>query len=912
MADDDDQKPSQSTSSAAQPNGVQPGTIGKLMQRPIEMEMEKCYIDYAMSVIVSRALPDVRDGLKPVHRRILYAMYDMGNTANKPTKKSARIVGDTLGRYHPHGDMSVYDALVRMGQEFSLRYTLVDGQGNFGSVDGDEPAAMRYTECRLEKIAEEMLLDIEKETVDWVDNFDGSLKEPSVLPAKLPNLLINGSSGIAVGMATNVPPHNLREVVDALVAMIERPELEALDLMQYIKGPDFPTGGIVYGVSGIVEAYSTGKGKLKVRAKAAVEEVDGKKRIIVTEIPYQVNKANLVESIAELVKDKRVDGITDLRDESDREGMRIVIELRKDVMEEIVLNQLFKHTQMEVTFGVINLALVHNEPTVLTLRETLQHYLTYRKEIVTKRTQFDLREAQKRDHILQGLVKAIDALDLTLQIIRGAKSAEEARSGLMEQLGLDEEQAKAILDMRLQKLTGLEIDTLRQEFLDIEKLIRELQEILASEVRIMGIIRAELLDLREKYGDDRKTEIVQNALELEDEDLIPVEDMVIMITQDGYIKRLPLDTYKQQKRGGMGLIGMETKEEDHVTDLFVSSTHDNIMFFTSKGRMFLLKAYKIPVGGRHAKGRPIINMLPKLDDGETVVEKLPIKEFDGAHFLVFATKNGIIKKTPLDAYKNVRTNGIIALGLREGDELIDTKLTDGTKEIILATQRGRAIRFSEADVRPTGRPAHGVRGIRLYQGDAVVSMAVVTEESRLLTITENGYGKLSVVGKKGAAETEEATPEELPEEGEEVVEAEPEPEPVEEELEEAEGNGREERDMYRKTRRGGRGVKALRITEKNGNVVAVLPASEDDEIIIASSSGDVMRTTVAEFRVTSRLTVGVKAKRLKEGEKVIAVERLVGAKEEEAVVETESKEDASMLPPEATEEPRRQDRDEQE
>jgi DNA gyrase subunit A len=907
VADDNDQHPSQPASNGTLSNGAQQEAqgAGKLVHRPIEQEMEKCYIDYAMSVIVSRALPDVRDGLKPVHRRILYAMYDMGNTANKPTKKSARIVGDTLGRYHPHGDMSVYDALVRMGQKFSLRYTLVDGQGNFGSVDGDEPAAMRYTECRLEKIAEEMLLDIEKETVDWVDNFDGSLKEPSVLPAKLPNLLINGSSGIAVGMATNVPPHNLREVIDALVALIERPEMEALDLMQFIKGPDFPTGGIVYGVSGIVEAYSTGKGKLKVRAKARVEEAEGKKRIIVTEIPYQVNKANLVESIAELVKDKRIDGITDLRDESDREGMRIVIELRKDVMEEIVLNQLFKHTQMEVTFGVINLALVHNEPTVLTLRETLQHYLTYRKEVVTRRTHFDLKEARRRDHILQGLVKAIDALDLTLQIIRGAKSAEEARAGLTTQLGLDEEQAKAILDMRLQKLTGLEIDALRQEFVEIEKLIRELQDILASDARIMGIIRDELLDLRAKYGDDRKTEIVQNALELEDEDLIPVEDMVITITQDGYIKRLPLDTYKQQKRGGMGLIGMETKEEDHVTDLFVSSTHDNIMYFSSKGRMFLLKAYKIPVGGRHAKGRPIVNLLPGLEGGEKVVGKLPIKEFDGSHFLVFATKNGVIKKTPLDAYKNVRTNGIIALGLRRGDELIDTKLTDGTKEIILATQRGRAIRFSESDVRPMGRPAHGVRGIRLYQGDGVVGMAVVTEDAKLLTITENGYGKLSVVGKRSAAEAEEGA-EELPEEGEEAVEPEPEPEP-EEEPEEAEGNGKEERDVYRKTRRGGRGVKALRITEKNGNVVAVLPGSEEDESIIASSSGDVMRTSVADFRVMGRLTVGVKAKRLNEGEKVIAVERLVGAEEEEAVAETESKEDESMLPKESPEEQPRPD-----
>jgi DNA gyrase subunit A len=851
----------------------------KVVDRSIEREMEKCYIDYAMSVIVSRALPDVRDGLKPVHRRILYAMYDMGLTAGKKHMKSARVVGDCMGKYHPHGDLAVYDSLVRMAQEFSLRYTLVDGQGNFGSVDGDSAAAMRYTECRLEKIAGEVLADLDKDTVDWANNFDGSLKEPVVLPSKLPNLLVNGSSGIAVGMATNIPPHNLNEVVDALTALIDRPELETMELMNYIKGPDFPTGGIIYGISGIIEAYSTGRGRLKVRSRSSIEEVEGKKRIIVTEIPFQVNKANLIENIAELVKDKKIDGITDLRDESDRDGMRIVLELRRDVMDEIVLNQLFQHTQMEVTFGVINLALVNNEPKVLTLKETLQHYLSYRKEVVTRRTQFELSEARRREHILIGLIKAVDALDETIQIIRAAQSPEEAKIALMARFELDEEQAKAILDMRLQKLTGLELESLRQEFADIEKLISELEAILASEERILSIIKGELLQLKTDYGDERKTEIVQNAVDLDVEDLIPVEDMVIMVTQDGYIKRLPLDTYKQQRRGGMGLMGMETKEEDHVTDLFVSSTHDNIMFFTSQGKMFLLKTWRIPVGGRHSKGKPIVNLLPRLEEGEKVINKLPVKEFDSTHYLVFATRKGIIKKTALVAYKNVRINGIIALGLREGDELIDTRISDGSKEVILGTRNGRAIRFDENDVRSMGRPATGVIGIRLFEGDEVVSMTLVTKDSKLLTITERGYGKVSIVGKWEAPAEEETV----------TDEKEAEPEGVEPEDEEV-------RDVYRKTHRGGRGIKAMRISPKTGKVVSVLEVSDEDGILIASDSGDVMRTSVSEFRVTGRLTQGVRAKRLEEGETVIAVERLVGEMDKSIVASTEGKEDEVLLP----------------
>ena len=820
----------------------------RVVQRTIEVEMKKSYIDYAMSVIVGRALPDVRDGLKPVHRRILYSMYDMGLTSGKALKKSARVVGDCLGKYHPHGDMAVYDSLVRMAQDFSMRYPLIDGQGNFGSVDGDSAAAMRYTECRLARIAEEMLSDIEKDTVDFVENFDSSLKEPAVLPAKLPNLLVNGSSGIAVGMATNIPPHNLCEVVDAVTHLIDNPNMEVMDIMEFIKGPDFPTGGIIYGVSGIIEAYSTGKGRLKVRARTKTEERESRKRIIVTEIPYMVNKANLIEAIADLVKDKRIDGITDLRDESDRDGMRIVIELRKDVMEEIVLNQLFSHTQMEVTFGVINLALVNNEPRVLTLKETLQSYIDYRKSVVIRRTKFELEEARKRDHILQGLIKAVDALDETIAIVRAAKDGDEARTALVVRFELSDDQAKAILDMRLQKLTGLEIDNLRQEFQDIEKRIRDLEDILASERMIMEMIKAELLEIREKHKDDRRTEIVHDAIDLDIEDLIPVEDMVVIITHDGYIKRLPINTYKQQQRGGVGLIGMETKEEDHVVDLFVTSTHNYIMFFTNHGRVYWLKAYMIPVGGRHSKGKPIVNLLPGLDEGEKVLDTIPVKEFDEQHFLMFATRKGIIKKTKLSAYGHVRMSGIIALGLESGDELVDTRLTDGTKEIVIATKDGQAIRFNESDVRSMGRPAKGVIGIRLYEGDEVVSMAAVTSESKLLTMTENGYGKTSLVCN------------------------------------------------YRKTKRGGRGVITMKTGERNGRVITALDVLGEDELIVTSTGGMVIRVPVADIRVVGRATMGVRIMRLREDDKVTAVARLVGEKEERMVDQAEVKEDLDILP----------------
>jgi len=774
------------------------------------------------------------------------------------------VVHNCLGKYHPHGDTAVYDSMVRLAQDFSLRYTLVEGQGNFGSVDGDEAAAMRYTECRMQERAEDMLADLDKDTVEWGDNFDASLKEPLVIPSKLPNMLINGAAGIAVGMATNMPPHNLSEVSDAIVYLVDNPNADVMDLMQFVKGPDFPTGGTIYGLNGIVEAYQTGRGKIKVRAKTHFEDVEHRKRIIVDEIPYQVNKSQLVESIAELVKDKKIEGITDLRDESDREGMRIVVDLRKDVMEEIILNQLYKHTQMEVTFGIINLALVDNQPRVLTLKEEMQIFIDHRHKMVVNRTKFDLAQAKKRDHILQGLVKAISALDETLHIIRSANSPEEARNGLMARFELDEEQAKAILDMRLQKLTGLELEAIQAEFVEIEKLIRDLEDILANESRILSIIKAETLEMKEKYGDERRTDIVAHALDMDIEDLIPNEEMVLMITQDGYIKRMPLDTYKQQRRGGLGLMGMETKEEDVVTDLFVSMTHDYVMFFTDFGKMYSLKAWQVPVGSRQSKGKPIVNLLPKLEDGEKIMATRPITKLSGDHYLVFATRAGIIKKTPLSAYANIRSRGLIAVGLEEGDKLVDVKLTDGKKEIILATRKGLAARFDEAQVRPMGRPAHGVIGIRPEEGDEVVSMAIVTGDSHLLTVTENGYGKISVVGKKDADD---------------------------------------ERDTYRKTHRGSKGVITIRTEGRNGDVISVMEVDQDDELILATVNGMVQRIRVADIRVMGRTTQGVTVMDLRDGDKVIAVARLAGRKEEQAVQEAEAHSDTDFPEMSEPEEP---------
>ena len=808
----------------------------KLYSRPIEIEMKKSYIDYAMSVIVGRALPDVRDGLKPVHRRILHAMNEMGNTKKSPHKKCARIVGEVLGKFHPHGDVAIYDTLVRLAQPFSMRYPLVDGQGNFGSVDGDSAAAMRYTECRLDSIANEMLVDIDKETVDFTDNFDGTLREPLVLPSKIPNLLINGSSGIAVGMATNIPPHNLCEVVDATIHMIDHPDADVRELMDIVRGPDFPTGGIVYGIDGIVEAYTTGHGRIRVRARTHFEDEEDHSKVIITEIPYNVKKSDLLETIAELVKTKKIEGISDLRDESDKDGMRVVIDLKRDAINEVVLNQLFAHTQMQVTFGIINLALVDNQPVVLSLREMIDYFIEHRFDVVKRRTKYDLDQAKARAHILEGLITAIDNLDEVIKLIRKAKQREEARDSLMRRFLLSELQAKAILEMQLQRLTGLEMRAVKDEYEQISKKVEELQRILGDEKALFGIIKSELLEVKEKYGDERRTEIVMQALDLDIEDLIPVEDVVVMITNTGYIKRLPLETYKQQRRGGVGLMGMETKEEDYVVDLFVTSSHDYIMFFSSKGRVYWLKAYRVPAAGRHAKGKPIINLIERLEEGEVIMDTIPVVAFDEEHFLVFATKKGVVKKTRLSAYQHVRASGIVAIKLDEDDELIDTTITDGTKEIVLATHKGMACRFDEKDVRPTGRATYGVRGIRLKKGDEVVSMAIASPQSQLLTITETGYGKRTLV------------------------------------------------EQYRKTRRGGVGVITIKTGGRNGNVVMAKEVTEETELIVTSKSGMVIRIQAEEIRLVRRATMGVRIMRLKEKDKICAVAGLVGHQEEERLL----------------------------
>lgn len=816
----------------------------KLIPRPIETEMKKSYIDYAMSVIVGRALPDVSDGLKPVHRRILFAMNEMGIAHNKAHKKSARIVGEVLGKYHPHGDMAIYDTLVRMAQDFSMRYPLIDGQGNFGSVDGDSPAAMRYTECRLSAIAAEMLKDVDENTVEFAPNFDGTLKEPLVLPAKLPNLLVNGSSGIAVGMATNIPPHNLNEVVDAVVLMIDRQiegqDADLRDLMDIIKGPDFPTGGVIYGAQGIVEAYASGKGRIRVRARYTVDhdEDSGRASVIVTEIPYMVNKSTLLEEIAELVKSKRIEGVSDLRDESDKEGMRVVIELKKDAIEDVVLNQLFAHSQLQTTFGIINLALVNNQPRVLSLKDMLEYYIEHRFDVVKARTEFRLKEAEKRAHILAGLMTALDHVDEVIKIIRKAKTRDEARGSLMAKYLLSEEQTKAILEMQLQRLTGMEMQAVRDEADSTKKLIDEFRSVLKDEKKILGIVKSEAIAIKEQFGDARRTTVEANAVDMDIEDLIPVEDVVVMTSQTGYIKRLPLDTYESQKRGGVGLMGMETKEEDYVVDMFVTCSHDYIMFFTNKGRVYWLKAYKVPVGGRHAKGKPIVNLLEHLEDGERVMNTMPVKVFDENTYLVFATKKGLIKKTRLAAYSHVRQSGIIAIKLEEDDEVVDTALTDGTKEIILASKKGLAARFDENNVRPTGRSTYGVRGIRLGKDDEVVSMAVVAPKDQLLTVTENGYGKRSLV------------------------------------------------DDYRKIHRGGKGVITIKTGGRNGDVVNVARVTDEDELIVMSVKGMVIRMPVRGISLQGRATMGVTLMKLKENDVVTAVVRLVGESEEQRVVES--------------------------
>jgi DNA gyrase subunit A len=823
-----------------------------VIMRYLEDEMKSSYIDYSMSVIVQRALPDVRDGLKPVHRRILFSMHEAGLTFNKPYKKSARVVGDVLGKYHPHGDTAVYDALVRMAQEFSLRYPLIDGQGNFGSVDGDNPAAMRYTETRLNKIAAELLLDIDKNTIDFKPNYDASMDEPTVLPAKLPNLLINGASGIAVGMATNIPPHNIGEVIDGITRLIDNPELSILDLIENIKGPDFPTGGIIYGTQGIYQAYLTGRGLVKVRAKTHVEPMKkDKKRIIITELPYQVNKATLIENIAKLVKDKRIEGITDLRDESDRDGMRVVIELRRDILEDVVLNQLFKHTSMATTFGIINLALVDNQPKILNLKETLENFIEHRRVVIRRRTQFDLEKAEKRIHLVNGLLVALDNIDEVIQIIRQSNTTEDASSALCNRFELSPEQTKAILEMRLQKLTSLEGKKLQEEHDELINKIADYKDILASELRINEIIKNELIEIKDKYVDERRTYIETDAMEIELEDMIPVEDVVITITNTGYIKRIPLDTYKAQRRGGKGMIGIRTKEEDYVVDLFITSTHNYILFFTNFGKVYWLKGYRIPVGDRYAKGKAIVNLLPRLEEGEAIRAMIPVHEFDEEHHIVFITRNGTIKKTPLIAYSHPRQNGIWAIKLLEDDELVNVKLTDGTKEIVIATADGKANRFNEKEVRDMGRYTTGVRGIRLRPGDKVCGLAVVEEESILLSITVNGYGKRSKV------------------------------------LD------------YRHTHRGSQGVINIKTDERNGRVITVLEVDEDNDLIVTSQNGLVIRMPVNGIRIIGRATKGVRIMNLNEGDKVVAIARLVQVEDEE--IEGKETDDESASTDETTE-----------
>jgi DNA gyrase subunit A len=796
----------------------------QVRDREIGVEMRESFMDYAMSIIVSRALPDVRDGLKPVHRRILYAMSELGMSPDKPYKKSARIVGEVIGKYHPHGDSSIYEAMVRMAQDFSLRYMLVDGHGNFGSVDGDFAAAMRYTEARLSKIAMEMLRDINKETIDYRPNYDGEENEPVVLPARYPNLLVNGNTGIAVGMATNIPPHNLREVIEGTQALLKDPELTAYDLMEYIKGPDFPTSGLILGRVGIRQAYATGRGSVTMRARATIEENNGKARIIVHEIPYQVNKARLVEKIAELVREKKIDGITDLRDESDRNGMRVVIELRRDVTPTVVLNNLYKQTQMQTSFGVNMLALVNNEPKTLNLRDMLHYYIKHQVEVIRRRTEYDLKKAEARAHILEGLRIALDHLDEVISLIRASRTTDEAREGLINRFGFSNDQAQAILDMRLQRLTGLEREKIEQEFNELQVKIAEYKAILADELLVNEIIHNELEEIKLKFGDDRRTEITISDDEILDEDLIPRDDVVVTMTHSGYIKRLPVSTYRSQKRGGRGVMGMGTKDEDFIENLFVSNTHHYLLFFTNKGRVFRLKAYEIPDLSRTARGTPIINLI-QIDQGETINAVIPVESFEPNQFLFFATRNGIVKKTPLDDYSNIRKVGLIAISLREDDDLIGVKLTDGEREIIMGTSQGMSIRFSENDVRAMGRSATGVKGIQLDDDDKVIDMDVVAPEQEVLIVTAKGYGKRT---------------------------------PMTE---------------YRIQTRGGKGIKTLNVTEKNGVIVGLKVVNDEEDLMIMTSSGTLIRTSMSGINTMGRITQGVKLINIREEDSVATVAR---------------------------------------
>jgi DNA gyrase subunit A len=824
-----------------------PNQRERILPRLIEDEMKESFIDYSMSVIVSRALPDVRDGLKPVHRRVLYAMNELGLTPGRPYKKSATVVGDVLGKYHPHGDNAVYDALVRMVQDFSLRYPLVDGQGNFGSIDGDSAAAYRYTESRLTPIAIEMLADIDKETVAFAPNFDDRLEEPTVLPSKFPNLLVNGASGIAVGMATSIPPHNLREICAAVRHLVDHPDSELVELRKIVKGPDFPTGGFIFGRDAIKECYETGRGKIVMRARAQIEEKEssGKQQIVVTEIPFQVNKSRLIEQIAEQVRDKRIEGISDLRDESDRDGMRIVIELKRDANAEVVLNQLYKHTTMQSTFGAIMLALVDGQPKVMGLREMLQHFVEHRHVVIVRRTEFDLREARAREHILEGLKIAVDNIDEVITIIRGSPDVETADAALRSRFGLSERQSKAILDMRLARLTALERDKLEAELAEVQALIAELETILASREQRMAILKGEMVHLEEKYGDDRRTEIVSNTGEFSVEDLIAEEDMVVTVSHAGYIKRIPVSTYRRQRRGGRGLAGMGTKDDDWVEHLFIASTHDYVLFFTQNGQVYWLKVYDIPQGGRAARGKPVVNLI-QIGEGERIAAFQAVRTFDDQHYLMFATANGTVKKTVLSAYGNPRSSGINAINIEDGDELIDVQVTDGSNDIVLGTRFGMSIRFGESDVREMGRATGGVRGIALEAGDRVVDMVVIRRDATLLVVTEKGLGKRSELAE------------------------------------------------YRVQKRGGKGIITLKHNEKTGVIVALKEVLPDDELMMITRHGVIIRVPVEGIRVIGRNTQGVRVMNLDSGDTVVDVTRVVI--EEENGIEAEGEQPEIVSP----------------
>jgi len=821
------------------------------LPRDIVDEMRESYLNYSMSVIVSRALPDVRDGLKPVHRRILYGMSELGSSWNRPYKKSARIVGDVLGKYHPHGDSSVYDALVRMAQAFSMRYQLVDGQGNFGSIDGDNAAAMRYTESRMTKLTSEMLKDLEKDTVRWTENFDETLKEPSVLPSAVPTLLINGSEGIAVGMATKIPPHNLTEVVSGLIAMMENEEIGLDELMTYIKGPDFPTAGLILGQDGLRQAYETGRGKIKMRARAHVEtSTSGRDSIVITEVAYQTNKANLVEKIADLVRDKKVVGISDLRDESDKDGIRVVIETKRDAVPEVILNQLYKHTQLQDTFGIILLALVDGVPKIMPIKTILNHFINFRQEIVVRRTEFELSQADARAHILEGLKTALDNIDAIIKIIRGSKDPAQAKEGLMSGFGLSNAQSQAILDMRLQRLTGLEVDKVVAEYKELIKLIAHLKSILESKTKRMDIIKTELLEIKEQYGDERRTEIVPVDTEFSMEDMIAEEEVVLTITHQGYIKRTALNTYRTQRRGGRGVQGAMSKDEDFVEHLFIANTHNYMLFFTDMGKCYWLKVYDIPQGGRATRGRAIVNLIG-CSPGERVEAFVSVKEFDDQHYIVMSTKKGIVKKTILSAYGKPRKGGIYAIEIREGDKLIEARITNGEHDILLGTHEGKSIRFSEGNIRPSGRKTMGVKGITLSsKKDYVVGMLVVRREGTILVATEKGYGKRT-----------------------EVL-------------------------QYRTQTRGGKGVLTMRCTDKTGKMVNIMEVVDSDDLIVITDSGVLMRQPISAIRTIGRVTQGVRLVKLDAGTNISSITRVIS----EDAATKEKKEESDQLSIETEEE----------